>query len=436
MMMKMSVHKTFVLCLLAFAFAGCNSMTEKASKDLRPRAFYQVPSDRLAYRLETDVDFDAPAPAVEKTEAIQKDFDTKRLNDALLRTVTSPDGLRVLALYAASDTPEGDFRLDEYSADGTNPHPIMPSNLTGTFPQSVIWSPDGQFIAFIGYRTGSAEDEANAGKKSAKKKGAKDDLLNAPAVKPDTNPAAPTAPLLPPVAAFKTEQIYICNRDGGDLKPLTSREGLIYFAIAWSPQSVAIAALACKESEWNTRRAENRAPAGRPRLITLDGGERLLDDRLTDVTPVWSPDGAKLATAFDTDIAIYDAGATAIANAPTSADAPLQDELLAASVKYDATKLKKSDDNATNKNAANKDANTDANKNAANNEATNATSSNSTSLSFNPIVRLEWKKSDALLLETGFVRVYKGGEPVSNYLRWHALYLSPQTALVEKKSGV
>ncbi|GAC1446307.1 MAG: hypothetical protein NVSMB56_03750 [Pyrinomonadaceae bacterium] len=214
---------------------------------------------------------------------------------------------------------------------------------------------------------------------------------------------------------------------------------MIYFAVAWSPQSVAVAALACKESEWNTRRAENRAPAGRPRLITLDGGERLLDDRSTDVAPVWSPDGAKLATAFDTEVAIYDAGATAIANAPTSAAAPLQDELLAASVKYDATKLKKSDDSEANKNATgndtNKDTNKGANKNVANNEAANANAAtpNSTPLSFNPIVRLEWKKNDSLLLETGFVRVYKGGEPVTNYLRWHALYLSPQTVLVEKK---
>ena len=29
--------------------------------------------------------------------------------------------------------------------------------------------------------------------------------------------------------------------------------------------------------------------AGRPRVITLEGNERLLDDRLTDVAPAWAP---------------------------------------------------------------------------------------------------------------------------------------------------
>jgi len=46
---------------------------------------------------------------------------------------------------------------------------------------------------------------------------------------------------------------------------------------------------------------------GRPRLITPDGKERLLDDELTEALPVWCPDASKVATAFDTDVMIYDA---------------------------------------------------------------------------------------------------------------------------------
>ena len=88
------------------------------------------------------------------------------------------------------------------------------------------------------------------------------------------------APLFPPVASFYTEQIYICNRDGYDLKPLTGREGLIYFYFVWAPDGHALAALACKEDEWNAREQQYKLPAGRPRLIELDGSERLLDDGL------------------------------------------------------------------------------------------------------------------------------------------------------------
>jgi hypothetical protein len=419
--MKLLAARCAVVFLLAAALLDCQPNESKRDlRDAVPRAFYQVPSDRLAYRLEPDVDYESPAAPAEKAEAVQKDFDAKRQNDALIRTVTSPDGLRVLALYATGDTPEGDFRIDIYSADGTISRPIMPLDLTGTFPQSVVWSPDSQLIAFIGYKTGSSAQDTSAGKKSDKKSNAKNAPPDLPPDETTANANNPAA-LIPPVNAYRTEQIYICNREGIELKPLTTREGLIYFALSWSPQSVALAALACKEDEWNARRDANLAPAGRPRLITLDGGERLLDDRLTDVTPVWSPDGAKLASAFDTQVAIYDAGPTAMANAPTAAAADLHDELLESSVKYDETKLKKTDANEAGKkeNAAKESGA------AANNAATSETP-----LSFNPIVKLEWKKPDAILVETGFVRVYRGDQIVSKYLRWHALYLSPQASVV------
>ena len=95
-------------------------------------------------------------------------------------------------------------------------------------------------------------------------------------------PSPSVAPMFPPVASFNTEQIYICNRDGYDLKPLTAREGLIYFYFAWAPDGHALVALACKEDEWNARERQYKLPAGRPRLIAPDGSERLLDDALTE----------------------------------------------------------------------------------------------------------------------------------------------------------
>src|SRR5207248_3251011 len=89
-------------------------------------------------------------------------------------------------------------------------------------------------------------------------------------------------PAFAPVATFATEQIYICNRDGYDLRPLTTRDGLIYFALSWAPDGHALTALACKESEWNAREKEFKAPEGRPRVISLDGQERLLDDQMAE----------------------------------------------------------------------------------------------------------------------------------------------------------
>jgi hypothetical protein len=43
------------------------------------------------------------------------------------------------------------------------------------------------------------------------------------------------------------------------------------------------------------------------------------------------------------------------------------------------------------------------------------------------VVRLEWQRPETLFVETGFLRIY-ANEPVSNYLRWHKLALSVQSA--------
>ena len=81
---------------------------------------------------------------------------------------------------------------------------------------------------------------------------------------------------------------------------------------------------------WNAREKAFKLPSGRPRLIALDGKERLLDDELADALPVWSPDASKVAAAFDTDVGIYDAAT----NRPTQARIHLRDSLLAASAAY------------------------------------------------------------------------------------------------------
>lgn len=390
-----------ILFTLLFA-AGCKSVIER--QDVRPRILRDVPARNLAYRLSPDVPLPnslANEDATDKDINIANYFAAKRPDDALLRTLASPDGKRVLALYGTESEPASAFRIDLFNSDGEFIRNLVPPDISCVFPETVAWSPDGRFINFIAHKrvmpspspTPSFQPEPDA--------------TPSPTVSPTV------APLFPAVAAFYTEQIYICNRDGYDLKPLTSREGLIYFYFAWAPDSHALVALACKEDEWNAREKQYKLPAGRPRLLTPDGSERLLDDNLTDALPVWCPDASKIATAFDTDVAIYDAGG----NTPTQGRIPLGDQLIAASVTYEEkSSSKKAGENA----------------NAKPNASPTPASSSSPAIppSFNPIVRLEWPSPETLYLKTAFVRVMPS-ETINTFQRWHLLNLSAQAAILK-----
>lgn len=397
---KTSLLITTILATLIAGVVSCKSITE--SQDVRPLVMRDVPAQRLAYRLEPDVAVPAEIrteDADDKIEAIQIDFKTRRQDDALLRTVRSPDGQRALALYGTQDEPSQAFHIDLYSSDGKFLRNLTPPDLSCVFSETVSWSPDGNFISFIAH------------------KGVKPTPTpTPPGIGPETSangepqPLPSIAPAFPAVALFNTEQIYVCNRDGYDLKPLTSREGLIYFYASWAPDNHALVALACRESEWDAREKVFKLPAGRLRLIAFDGKERLLDDELTEALPVWSPDSSKVATAFDADVMIYDAAT----NKPTQARIRLRDALIAASRIYEEKTSggkKKSDSNEG--------------KSGVSGAGQSAIPS-----SFNPIVRLEWTSPEKLYLQTAYVRLIPN-EPISTFQRWHLLLLSPQAAVLK-----
>ncbi|HSK62809.1 MAG TPA: hypothetical protein VK893_03180 [Pyrinomonadaceae bacterium] len=387
-----------ILFTLIFA-AGCKSVIER--QDVRPRVLRDVPARNLAYRLSPDV----AAPKTGKMEeATDKDvnvanfFAGQRENDALLRTIASPDGKRLLALYGTEAEPPSAFRIDLFSSDGQFLRNLIPPDISCVFPETVGWAPDGRFITFIAHKRPLPSPSPTP-------------LAE---LTPDPDPlklatpvATPSiAPLFPPVASFQTEQIYICNRDGYDLKPLTIREGLIYFYFAWAPDASALVALACTEDEWNTRERQYKLPAGRPRLLMPDGTERLLDDGLTEALPVWCPDASKVATAFETDVAIYDAGG----NTPTHGRIPLGDQLISASVAYEEKSgAKKADANAS---------------------PAPATASSAAPPSFNPIVRLEWPSPETLFFKTAYVRLMPS-ETINTFQRWHQLNISAQAAILK-----
>jgi len=399
--MLREVHTAAALLLtlsLALLMPACS--TERESQTLRPRQLRDVPANKLAFNFLPDVDPPANLPSEEakSAPAIQQDFDSRRQQDALLRTVMSPDGQRGLALYGTADEPTTTFRIDLYSADGTFLRNVTPPTLAVVFQDSVMWSADSSLIAFVGRK--SAEAQASPTPL---------DLQPEP-VLPSASPVpTPTiGPSFAPLAVFNTEQVYVCNRDGEDLRPLTSRDGLIYFGLAWAPDSHALAALACKENEWDAREKELKTPAGRPRLIMTDGTERLLDDQLAEAPIIWSPDSSKVATAFDVNIGIYDAAN----KAPTQARIALREQLLTASTSYDERSAGKKADDQNNKNAP------------------AASVIGGLPVSFNPVVRLEWPTPDKLYVETAYVSLRS--ELIKTFARWHLITLSPQAAVLKR----
>jgi hypothetical protein len=242
----------------------------------------------------------------------------------------------------------------------------------------------------------------------------------------EASPAATPPPAPANVLTFRTEQLYFCGAEGDGLKPVTQNEGLIYFYYVWSPDSTALAALAATNREWQILnqqadlKGEVYLPVGRPRMIEKNGRERRLDDAMTTVQPVWSPDSSKIAVAYDKQIRIYDAAG----NPPTQAAIPLRNNLLLSSQTYDRDQQAKLDA-----------ANTQANANIPVNGQSNSTQGAATLpdenslVSFNPIVLLNWTADDLLYFQTAFVKRMKNEtDSVTSFPRWHRLVLSPQPA--------
>ncbi len=389
------IASLFALSLLTFGVA-CRSDSE--AQRVRPRQLRDVPAQRLAFTFSADVEPPANVSTEEAKpiQAIQDDFDVRRKDEALVlhHTVPSPDGQRALALYSQRDEPSETLHIDLYASSGSFIRNVTSPELDVAFLDSVLWSADSGYIAFVGRK--AAQPQASPTPPGLEPP----EPLESPVASPTVMPA------FPPVATFSTEQIYICDKDGYGLRPLTTREGLIYFALSWAPDGHALAALACKENEWTARKNNFMAPNGRPRVITLDGQERLLDDELAQAPPVWSPDSAKIATAFDVDIGIYDAAG----KAPTQARIVLRERMLTASAAFqEKSTAKKSPEQSK--------------------PIIAATPTTDVPFSFNPIIRIEWPVPEKLYVQTGYLDLRN---VLPTWSRWHLLTLSPQAAVLAR----
>jgi hypothetical protein len=431
----------FIVSLLS-AFGCQRSIFESAT--IAPANLRDVPALRLNFRFESDVpappDVSQMAQTEDRNAAIQTDFDQNRAQEVLDKTIISPDKQRVLAVFHREGDDSSEFRLDMYAPDGKLLKKITYDGMAVHFPDTIVWSPDSKSIAFVGtiragqsggqpLPTPATENQPNTNP-NAQTNTNSETGANTNAETSNANVPAPTTQIEQPQAVLTlgTEQIYICNSEGADLKLVTQNQRLIYFYFVWSPDGSMLAALAATPQEWNYLRQqadfknEIFVPYGRLRLVEKNGRERLLDDNLTQVRPVWSPDSAKVAASFDPkspQVRIYDA----IGNQPTQAAIPLRNNLLISSKAYDAELQRKEQGG---------DANNVPPVNANANQTVSTLPDETTLVSFSPIIDLRWTEDKMLYLQTGYVRQFKNeAESVRSYLRWHRLIFSPQATAIK-----
>ncbi|PYS99367.1 MAG: hypothetical protein DMF63_12180 [Acidobacteria bacterium] len=419
-----------IFLLLAMIVAGC-SRPDSGPLSGPPTSLSQVPAVRLNFRYEADVPPPDPvkdATKEDRNAAVQSDFDANRPQEVLDKTITSPDSKRVLTVYHKTGDMQNEFRLDMYTADGKILKKVTADVMAVHFPDTIRWSPDSTAVAFVAMVRGTTVDETSTAPAPDPETSIANTNTNAASALNDVNantniepiaaatPAAPTG-----ILTFRTEQIYICNADGDGAKSITQNEGLIYFYYVWAPDSSALAALAAKSIEWKylndraDQMSETFVPVGRPRVIEKNGRERRLDDALTAVQPVWSPDSYKVACAFENQIRIYDAAGTT----PTQAAIPLRNSLLISSQAYDREQAEKLNAPA--------DANTVQVANSNTNAGPTTLPDEKTLVSFNPIVALNWQSDELLYFQTAYIKRMKNeADSVTSFPRWHRLVFSPQ----------
>lgn len=405
---------------------GCGSTPEVEQPTVAPVSLKDVPSLRLNYKYEGDV----PSPkgreeavVVENDAAVLADFTSKRVDDTLIRTMKSPDKQRTVAVYRKGDDVVGSFRLDIYDADGRFLRKASPDQMSVSFPEAIRWSPDSQSFVFLGVLRETTPSLSVFPKNTDTPATAKkSETAEKPKAEGSPSPspvASPTPSLEPAVLTLRTEQIYIADSSGIEIRPLTQKEGLIYYHMEWSPDGNALIAMAASFQEWRfiqTRAEINKeafVPQGRPRIVEKNGRERILDDNLSSTLPVWSPDSAKIAIAYDRRIHLYDF----LGDNPTQGAIPLRNELLISSQAFD----KGGQQIAENPNPA-----------ATKPNQVTTLPDEKTLVSYQPIVAVSWTSPDIIYFKTGLVKDLANGERVRSSERWHRLILTPQPTTVSR----
>jgi Tol biopolymer transport system component len=205
----------------------------------------------------------------------------RRLDDQMVapnfRPVWSPDGCCIV--YEVERYNTKDLHLIEVDApliSGENPRPLTETRTDDRF---AVWSPDGEQIAFVSWREGSA------GIFTIDPDGSS--LLNLTnnegwSVSPSWSPDGSE------IAFFsirnRYRELYVMNRDGGDLRQLSFANqlsnGYFWTPPVWSPDGSEI--------------AYQTVIDGNAEIVTAatDGASmrRLTDAPALDAVPLWLPD--------------------------------------------------------------------------------------------------------------------------------------------------
>jgi Tol biopolymer transport system component len=246
----------------------------------------------------------------------------------------SPDGARIAFVSPAwPGTGVTTIRVIDANGTGERVVAVPPSSTTGP-----SWSPDGREVVYdvVGYAlfrievdgcralkqlAGTSHLDAHPAWQSPSSLPAPP----APAPTPCPSPAATPAPRPSDRVLFTSlrdgnAEIYVMNGDGTGLKNLTNNPAQDVTPV-WSPDGTRIAFSSTRTGPGNTAGHTNiyvmDADGGNVRLLTHHTDEE--EDRTIDnwviLDPAWSPDGTKLVYAIDT---LEGAGSIVIVNADGS----------------------------------------------------------------------------------------------------------------------
>ena len=214
------------------------------------------------------------APVLAQSEIRQLTRDGKRKEDL----AWSPDGRQVAFSHYHA---RGKIGIGLMNADGSNVRLLS----TERCERAPSWSPDGERLAFVKVTHSGTDGELDLYDMDLEGKDRRR-LVTFPSKSFDNFPrwSPDGTRLLFTTTIDKTQEIYVCDKDGGNRKRLTSDPSLKQHP-NWSPDGKLIIFAGAAE--------------GSSDLWTMhpDGTNlrRLTTDSALETCPAWSPDGKRLA---------------------------------------------------------------------------------------------------------------------------------------------
>ncbi len=233
--------------------------------------------NRTARQLTTNLVFDFEP--VWSPDGSRIAYTSEYLTGEIREYVGEVEGLGSMA--TVTEEVAGDRDILIMNNDGSD---LVRLGMSGITDEQPSWSPDGNKIAFVSYRSGNsdiwvADSDGSHARQITDLPG--EDWM--PAWSPDGSQIAFTS------QSTGTWEINLMDADGGNLRQVTTANELRSdnWGPVWSPDGEKIAFAGMRGDNWE--------------IYTMDqeGGNvrRLTDHPTSDYEPVWSPDGTRMAFA-------------------------------------------------------------------------------------------------------------------------------------------